>query len=352
MTIITIVGAGMMGSALCMPLHDNGHTVRLVGTPLDDHIIASLRSTGYHPTLQRPLPKSVQPFVHSQLAAALAGANLVVCGVSSFGVDWWAETVGPHLRPDVPVLAVTKGMVDEAGGSLTILPDYINRRLPSGLRDRVSFNAIGGPCVSHDLAARFQSCVVFCGREQTTLDTLRHIFATDYYHIWTSTDMAGVEISAALKNAYALAVSLGIGMAEQHGGDGLALMYNPAASLFGQSVYELQRWLQVLGSNAQHAAWLPGAGDMYVTISGGRTVRLGKLLGAGVPMKEALQRLAGVTLESVNIVAHAGRALRRLEERGVIETGALPLLAHLYEIVVEGKPVDVPWDRFFADYQR
>ena len=46
MEIITIVGAGMMGSAMAIPAHDNGHEVRLVGTPLDREIIDMLQKTG------------------------------------------------------------------------------------------------------------------------------------------------------------------------------------------------------------------------------------------------------------------------------------------------------------------
>ena len=39
MAIVTIIGAGMMGSALAFPARENGHEVYLVGTPLDKDII-------------------------------------------------------------------------------------------------------------------------------------------------------------------------------------------------------------------------------------------------------------------------------------------------------------------------
>ena len=56
MSIITIVGAGMMGSAIGFPASDNGHEIRLVGTPLDREIIEHARRTGEHLTLRRRLP--------------------------------------------------------------------------------------------------------------------------------------------------------------------------------------------------------------------------------------------------------------------------------------------------------
>ena len=60
MGVITIVGAGMMGSAIGMPAAENGHQVRLVGTPLDRGIIDEARRSGWHSTLKRKLPERLQ----------------------------------------------------------------------------------------------------------------------------------------------------------------------------------------------------------------------------------------------------------------------------------------------------
>lgn len=98
----------MMGTALCWSLADNGDTVRLVGAPLDEATIRSIRETGIHPRLERQVPDRVTPHSADEITRAVDGADLVIGGVSSFGVDWFAEAVGPHLRPGVPVLSVTK----------------------------------------------------------------------------------------------------------------------------------------------------------------------------------------------------------------------------------------------------
>ena len=45
---ITIIGAGMMGSALAFPAAENGHEVHIVGTCLDDEIIDGYIATGKH----------------------------------------------------------------------------------------------------------------------------------------------------------------------------------------------------------------------------------------------------------------------------------------------------------------
>ncbi len=78
MSVITIVGAGMMGSAMSIPAADNGHEVRLVGTPLDREIIQSLKANGVHPKHGRKLPEAVHPMQLEELTRAIAGADLLI----------------------------------------------------------------------------------------------------------------------------------------------------------------------------------------------------------------------------------------------------------------------------------
>ena len=338
----------MMGTAMCWPAYDQGHQVRLVGTPLDETIISSIQEKGVHPTLARSIPPGVQAFSFREIPASLEGADLVIGGISSFGVEWFAREVVPRLPAGVPVLSVTKGLEDQENGDLLVLPEALERKAPGELRGKNSFNAIGGPCISHELAARRQTTVVFCGRDPLVLANLRDLLATPYYHIWTSSDLIGVEVCAALKNAYALAVGLAVGMMEQAGPDGLANMYNPQAALFGQSCYEMSRMLAVLSGGRENVSWLPGAGDLYVTVFGGRTVRLGKMLGQGMPFREAREVLAGVTLESVEIVTRVARALPKLASRGLANLQDFPLLLHLNDVLNHDAPVNIPWESFFG----
>ncbi len=58
MAIITIIGCGMMGSAISWPAIHNGHTIRYVGTPLDRAIIDHARAKGEHLTLKCPFPEN------------------------------------------------------------------------------------------------------------------------------------------------------------------------------------------------------------------------------------------------------------------------------------------------------
>ncbi len=348
MSLIAIVGAGMMGTALCWPLADNHHSIHLIGTPLDEDIIGSIKESGLHPRLTRKVPECVRPFSHREMKQALQGAEIIVNGVSSFGIPWFTQTVGPYLKAGTPVLAVTKGLVDLPNGDLQVIPDYMDEHLPPHLRGQISLNAIGGPCIAHELAARRHSAVVFCGRDAQILSDLRRIFATPYYHIWTSTDVIGVEVCAALKNCYALGVALIMGIMGKSGADGLAKMYNPQAAIFAQGCYEMRRFLEILGGRMEHLAWLPGPGDLFVTVYGGRTMRLGRLLGMGMPYPKAREEMAGETLESVEIILRVCRALPKLEARGIVKETDFPLMRHLHRIICCEEGVNIPWEKFFV----
>ena len=59
MATVTIIGSGMMGSALAFPARENGNEVRLVGTHLDREIIDACRATNRHPKFAKHFPKGV-----------------------------------------------------------------------------------------------------------------------------------------------------------------------------------------------------------------------------------------------------------------------------------------------------
>ncbi|MGE5602308.1 MAG: NAD(P)H-dependent glycerol-3-phosphate dehydrogenase [Nitrososphaerales archaeon] len=349
MANVTILGAGLMGTAVAWPLVDNGHEVRLVGTHLDTAIIRSCLDRGWHPRLKRQLPDGIMPYYVEELPKALEGADLIVSGVNSLGVRWIAHTLGPLLWPGATIIAVTKGLEADANGALRILPDLFHDELPEGIRDQVSLNAIGGPCIAGELAGRRNTCVVFTGRDGETLSRLRSIFAGKYYHIWTSTDIVGVEVCAALKNAYTLAVGMATGMLDLEGGpdDAGAGTHNVAAALFGASAREMTRIVGLMGGGIENVPWLPGVGDQYVTCVGGRTIRMGRLLGAGLTYTESVLQMAGETLEGIYMVKQMAQVLPEWEGQGKIARHELPLMRMLCRVVNEDAKADIPFDRLF-----
>jgi glycerol-3-phosphate dehydrogenase (NAD(P)+) len=349
MANVVILGSGVMGSALAVPLADNGHDVRLVGTHLDRAIIDAIRATGVHPGLDRELPASVRVYQLEELEAAFMDVEIVVSGVNSNGVGWAGERLAPLLRPGQLVVAVAKGVRAEENGDLRILPEELAAPVPADVRERVAWAAIIGPAIAGEVAARRETCVVFCGTDDAVLDRLAAAFRTDWYHVWTSTDFIGGEICAAAKNCYALGIGLAEGELERRGEAASPdRAHNYEAALFAQSAVEIRQWASLCGGNPDTASWLPGVGDLYVTSTGGRNVRVGNLLGAGLGFTEAAARLGNPTLEGAAAIMVFGDALGKLTERGVVTEDDFPLMRHLYEVIGLERPLNMPWQRFFG----
>lgn len=349
MATITVLGAGMMGSALCVPLVDRGHDVRLVGTHLDREIVDSLRQSGVHPKLRLELPRNIRPYQDHELAEAIAGAELIGVGVSSPGVRWAGEKLAPFVTPEVPIAMITKGL-EWDGRELAVLPDVLESCFSDKVRGRIAPAAIAGPCIAGELARRVETCVVVTGRDADKLERIAEIVRAPYYHPFTSTDVAGVEACAALKNAYAMGIAFALGLHEKRGGEpGSVAMHNYESAVFAQAVREMLRVVTVMGGKPESVAGLAGVGDLDVTTNGGRTGRFGRWLGLGLSVEQAVERMEGATLECLDILRVLREALPELERQGDLKKDSLPLLRHLADVALDGAPVDVPFARFFTD---
>ncbi len=344
MRTVTIIGAGMMGSALAFPIRENGNNVRLVGTHLDREIIDACKKTNRHLKFNKDFPHGVNYYQIEELETAIEGADFIICGVSSFGVDWFKDEILPRLKENVPVLSVTKGLMDTKDGKLLTYLDIWQEKLDE-LNKNIPLNAIGGPCTSYELVAHDQTEVAFCGKDIKILKMLKSTMATDYYHISLSTDVVGVESAVALKNGYALGIALTIGLNQKEFGLDSELHFNSQAAVFGQSVREMYKLLKLQGTDDFNNLVI-GAGDLYVTVYGGRTRLVGILLGRGLNIDEAKEELKGVTLESLVVAGRVAKAIKIKAEKGLVDINEFPLLMHIDEIITDKKAVDIPWESF------
>lgn len=344
MAVVTIIGAGMMGSALAFPARENQNEVRLVGTHLDRQIIDACRACNRHPKFTRDFPQGVAFYQIEEVEQAIAGADMIIGGVSSFGVEWFGDVILPLIPEQIPVLTVTKGLMDTPEGKLLTYPAIWKQKLEA-MGKRLSLNAVGGPCTSYELVAHDQTEVAFCGEDLQILEKLRAIMATSYYHISITRDMVGIESAVALKNGYALGIALTVGLNQKEFGLNSELHYNSQAAVFGQSVKEMHRLLQFQGA-ATLDNLAVGLGDLYVTVYGGRTRLVGILLGRGLDIDAARQELAGVTLESLVVAERVARAVRINAQKGILKLEDFPLLTHIDAILTQKAPVDIPWEAF------
>lgn len=344
--VITIIGSGMMGSALAFPARENGNEVRLVGTPLDCDIIDACRKMDTHPKFDRPFPSGVKYYQFGQWKEAVEGCDFIIGGVSSFGVDWFLEEVLSKLDSSIPVLSVTKGLINLEDGDLISYPEYWKRELENkGIVREVC--SIGGPCTSYELVAHDQTEVAFCGNDTRVIKMMREAMATSYYHISTTNDVEGLESAVALKNGYALAVSMTIGLVNRNLGVDAGLHYNSQAAAFYQAVKEMRYLLEI--QKASRDCENIGIGDLYVTVYGGRTRKVGILLGEGKTYQEAMDILAGVTLESLVVSRRVYKAVCRKAELGKADMALFPMLKHVADVLDNGKDATLPWEDFTFD---
>jgi glycerol-3-phosphate dehydrogenase (NAD(P)+) len=245
---------------------------------------------------------------------------------------------------------LTKGL-EGAGQDLKILPHALRSRLPAGYRDQVKVNAIGGPSIAGELAVRRHTAVVVCGPDQALLDKLAGWLRTPYYHVWTSTDLVGVEVCVSLKNIYALAVGLVIGLLEKADEvENQANMYNLAAAIFAQGLWEMAYMVEKMGGRLRSVYSLPGGGDLYVTSQGGRNCRMGRWLGLGMPYSQAKARhMPDDTIEGAELAMAIGPTVERMIEQAKLDGAALPLMRAMINIVCHDAPVQIPWDDFFCN---
>ena len=343
---ITIIGSGMMGSALAFPAIENGNEVRLVGTHLDREIIDNCKKNNQHLKFDRPFPKGVKYYYIEDWKEAAKGADFIIGGVSSFGVDWFLEHILSELDPSVPVLSVTKGLINLEDGTLISYPEYWKRELAKkGIQREIC--AIGGPCTSYELVFHDQTEVAFCGKDTATLRMMKEAMQTSYYHISLTNDVEGLESAVALKNGYALAVAMTIGLVNRHHGPDAGLHYNSQAAAFYQAVKEMRYLLEMQG--ASRDCENIGIGDLYVTVYGGRTRKIGILLGEGKSYQEALDILAGVTLESLVVARRVYAAMETKARLGKADLSQYPMLCHAAAVLDKGKDAELPWEAFTFD---
>jgi glycerol-3-phosphate dehydrogenase (NAD(P)+) len=345
MSVITILGAGVMGSSMAMPFRDRGHEVRLVGTHLDDHIIDSISGNGLHPKLNVTMPQGVKAFHHQAFKTALDGdTDIILLGVASAGVGWAIEQLASAMKKPTPIVMITKGLMPESD-SLRAFPDVVAEQLRTRLGFEVPVAAIGGPCIAGELAARRHTGTMIVSRDAGLAEKLTALFACDYYLPRACTDMMGVEVCAAFKNFFAIAVGWAHGRQEVlPETQNKARNNNAAAILFGQSVKELLALTSALGGLPESVWGMPGVGDLYVTCQAGRNSRLGNALGRGLTYAQAKDGpLRGETVEGAELGVAVASSIHGMIKSAKLNAADVPLTLALLKALTENVLLDPPW---------
>jgi len=330
--IVSILGAGAMGSALSVPLVDNGNEVRIWGTEFDKEILKLISAGKEHPRLGVRL-EGVEFFWPEQLEECLDKSEVVLLGVSTEGVIPLMNKILPYLN-DQYLILISKGLIEFDGDILTV-PEAV-WMLKKELKERTV--AITGPSIAREVAKRMPTKVVFSSMHIDAAKEMKRIFETKHYGIEVSTDIIGTEITSALKNVYSIAISWIRGYESVHNVE----MSNAKGVIATKAINEIASFIHLLGGDRMTAFGLSGFGDLIATFRGGRNGMLGELLGKGYTAEQALEELKrrGVgVIEGYRTTLTAYKLLRKLKSEGKTDEERFSLLKNIYQVLYEGKNI-------------
>jgi len=331
------MGAGDMGTALVTPLAHNGHEVRLWGTERDGTIIEALRAGHPHPRLGIRVPADVQTFTSEETAVAFQDAEVVVVAITSDSVRAVLNRLGQDLGHPELIVTVAKGFDAGPGGhDVQLLPATIIEFTTAPVV------AVGGPSKANEVARGTPTAVVFGSLDAEALAFARKVFASPVYRIELTDDITGLEVAAAMKNAYAIALGIADGLAERTG----LPHHNLRAALFPLAIAEMGTLARSFGGRPETVSGLAGTGDLQVTVTSGRNRLLGERIGHGDSPDGAVGALAagGTTVEGYRAADFGYRFYRRAVEAGSLTGGSLPLLNALWQILYrDAEPAATLW---------
>ena len=347
MSKIVIIGAGAMGSAFSLPCLDNDHDVNIVGTHLENDFIDNLKAKrNLHPGLNTNIPLEVKIFKFNKFDEILkSNVDLIVLGISSKGIEWVSEQLNTVAKNrELPnILMLTKGLSIHEN-KYELLVDKLKRLLLSKAISRSNISAVGGPCLAAGLANRIHSSVVIANEEIETAKKIADMLNTNYYHTSYTDDLNGVEVSAAIKNIFSMAVGAAKGLSSTNASAEVREKnyLNTASALIKQSIHEMEIFVEHLKGKKETVKGLAGLGDLYVSSGGGRNAKMGAFIGEGLTFSEAKKtKMEKITVEGADLAMEIAEKVNKdFDEK------KLPLMLGMINAIVEDKKLKLNWEAF------
>ena len=308
---IAVLGSGGWGTALAMLLEENGHQVTLWSYLEQES--KQLQTTGENPLLPGvQLPAGLS---YTWDLDCVVDSDVVVMATPSFGVRSTAEQIAHRLSPGTILVSVSKGI--EKGTFLRM-----SQIIREATGDRFPVVALSGPSHAEEVARKVPTAVVSAHPDRAVAERVQDLFLNDHFRVYSSSDVVGVELGAALKNVMALCTGCCTGMEY---GD------NTKAMLMTRGLAEMARLGVALGGRRETFAGLAGMGDLIVTCTSlnSRNYRAGILIGQGVPVSEAIAKI-GAVVEGY----YAVDAARALAQKVGVE---MPITEAAYEVLYQGR---------------
>jgi 1-acyl-sn-glycerol-3-phosphate acyltransferase len=283
-----VIGAGSWGTAVAVLLARGGLEVQL-GTRTAEQaadLNAARENKRYLPGIE--LPGSVR--VRQSGKIELAGTDLVCLAIPSGSLPQAVGTIADRVGDRTAVLLLTKGLISPRG---QLPAEYVGERV----RAR-AIACLGGPALARE-AVSGSAALVLGSADADLRSQLGEVFDHAGLVCERSSDVTGVEMAGAAKNAAALAAAA----AQPHGLNAAGIA---AAEIWRECTgYALER-----GAELETFAGLAGVGDLTATMMAptSRNRRAGELLGGGTPAEE-IPRLIGQASEGLDAVPLLAEAI-------------------------------------------
>ena len=347
MSKIVIIGAGAMGSAFALPCLDNNHDINIVGTHLENEFINNLVvNKNIHPGLNTKIPEGIKIFKFEKFENILkSNVDLIVLGISSKGIEWVSDQLSKvYKNSKIPnLLMLTKGL-SIYENDYELLVDKLERLLLARGLSEVNISAVGGPCLAAGLANRIHSSVIIANKDIDTAKKIADMLNTSYYHTSYSDDLNGVEVSAAIKNIFSMAVGAAKGLCSKNVTNEVREKnyLNTASALIKQSIHEMEIFVEHLEGKKETVKGLAGLGDLYVSSGGGRNAKMGSYIGEGLTFSKAKKdKMEKITVEGADLAVEIAQKVKQdFSEK------KLPLMIGMINAIVEDKKLELDWDSF------
>lgn len=310
---VSVLGAGSWGTALAVLLCENGHQVTLWS--IDKQEVDMIRE--HREQLYKlpgvSIPEAIQ--VTNALEPSVAGQDMIVLAVPSIFIRTTARNMAPYVEEGQLIVNVSKGIEE---GTLLNLTDVIEEEIP-----QARVGVLSGPSHAEEVGRRIPTTVVAGAKDRNTAETIQDAFMNSYFRVYTSPDMVGIELGAALKNVIALAAGVV---------DGLGFGDNTKAALITRGIAEITRLGLAMGGRMETLGGLSGIGDLIVTCtsSHSRNHNAGYLIGQGKTYQEAMDEVKMV-VEGV----YSAKAALALAKKYQVE---MPITEQVNRVLFDGVP--------------
>jgi len=315
MVKIGVVGGGSWGTTIANHMALKGINVDLWVREAD--VYAQIKEKRINETFLPgiALSKAIRP-VQSFKEISRGKDFLCIVVPSHFFRDILTE-LSPFLSRPTSLIVGTKGIENE---TLMTMSQVIASILPGDRGD--TFACLSGPSFAREVCHKHPTAVTLASRNKELATYLQELFSTDYFRVYTTQDVIGVELGGALKNVIAIAAGIS---------DGLGFGSNARAALLTRGLAEITRLGVSMGAKPLTFAGLAGIGDLILTCTGdlSRNRMVGLKIAEGISAKEIVSGMKMVA-EGIKTSLSAYNLAKKM---GV----EMPIITEVYNVIYRGK---------------